>query len=133
MRAATATGASLEKINLTVDSGASDAVLPPHMLRWVDLVHAGKVGTGYGVANGAVVRNFGEKRRLMLIGEKSHDELDIVFRVVERPQAAFSGQFHSPPGTQRYSRWGGLAHPLELGRPDPSEVSERNVRVGHFR
>ena len=69
MRAATASGASWEKIALTLDSGASDTVLPPHMLRWMDLVRTGKVGTEYEVANGAVVRNLGEKRCLMRIGE----------------------------------------------------------------
>ena len=83
MRAATATGASWDKITLTVDSGASDTVLPPHMLRWVDLVHTGKVSTECEVASGQVVRNFGEKRCLMRIGEKSQDELDVVVQVVE--------------------------------------------------
>ena len=79
----TATGASWEMITLTVDSGASDTVLPPHILRWVDFAHTGKVGTEYEVANGEVVRNLGEKRCLMRIGKKSDDELDLVFQVVE--------------------------------------------------
>ena len=35
------------------------------------------------VANGEVVRNLGEQRCLMRIGEKSHDELDLVSQVVE--------------------------------------------------
>ena len=56
-----------QKIILTVDSGAPDAVLPPHMLRWVDLVHTGKVGTEYEVANGEVVRSLGKKKCLMMI------------------------------------------------------------------
>ena len=52
-------------------------------LRWVDLVHTIKFGIEYKVANGKIVRNLGEKRCLMRIGEKSQDELDIVFQVVE--------------------------------------------------
>ena len=42
-----------------------------------------EVGTEYEVANGEVVRNFGEKRCLMRIKERSQDELDIVLQVVE--------------------------------------------------
>ena len=57
--------------------------MAPHKLRWVGLVHTGKVGTEYEVASGEVVRNLGEKRCLMRIGEKSHDELDLVFQVAE--------------------------------------------------
>ena len=59
------------KITITVDSGASGTVLPPHMLRWVDLVHIYKVGAEDEVANGKVVRNRRERTCLMRIGAKS--------------------------------------------------------------
>ena len=35
----TTNGVTWENIALTVDSGASDTVLPPHMLDWIALAH----------------------------------------------------------------------------------------------
>ena len=67
----------------TVDSGASDTVIPPCMLSWLEILYAEKVGTEYEVANGEVVHNLGERRRMMRITEKSQDELEIAFQVVE--------------------------------------------------
>ena len=51
-----------EKVVLTVDSGASDTVLPPSIARLVPLMRTSKVGTEYEVANGAVIYNLGEKK-----------------------------------------------------------------------
>ena len=78
-----ATGVSWEKMTLTVDSGASDTVIPPSMLKWAQLLHSSKVGTEYEVANGEVVHNLGEKRCLMRLGESDKQELEIAFQVVE--------------------------------------------------
>ena len=54
-----------ERVVLTVDSGASDTVLPPSVARNVPLAHTSKVGTEYEVANGGVVLNLGEKKAEM--------------------------------------------------------------------
>ena len=59
---ASSTGITWEKVTLTVDSGASDTVIPANMLAWIELMHSPKVGTEYEVANGEVVHNLGEKK-----------------------------------------------------------------------
>ena len=80
-----ATGITWEKVTLTVDSGASDTVIPPHYLRWCAISHTEKVGTEYEVANGENVYNIGERRCIMRMAEtgKATEELEIAFQVVE--------------------------------------------------
>ena len=51
-----------ERIVLTVDLGASDTVVPPHVARNLPLLPSSKVGIEYEVANGGVVVNLGERR-----------------------------------------------------------------------
>ena len=51
-----------ERIVLTVDSGASDTVVPPHVAKNLPLLPSAKVGIEYEVANGGVVANLGERR-----------------------------------------------------------------------
>jgi hypothetical protein len=81
-----ASGVTWEKVTLTVDSGASDTVLPPRMLSWVPLEHTEKTGSEYEVANGASVYNLGERRCIMRLEEKSPNELEISFQVVQDVQ-----------------------------------------------
>ena len=76
-------GVTWEKVTLTVDSGASDTVIPPNCLSWAQLIHTDKVGLEYEVANGEVVHNLGERRCMMRISEKDKEELEISFQVVE--------------------------------------------------
>ena len=71
-----------EKLTLTVDSGASDTVVPPKFCSWSTIFHTDKVGTEYEVANGQVVHNLGERRCIMKVSEKIA-ELNIAFQVVE--------------------------------------------------
>jgi hypothetical protein len=71
-----------EKLTLTVDSGASDTVVPPKFCSWSTIFHTEKVGTEYEVANGQVVHNLGERRCIMKVSEKIA-ELNIAFQVVE--------------------------------------------------
>jgi len=78
----TSTGITWEKVTLTVDSGASDTVIPPSCLSWAEMRHTNKVGTEYEVANGEIVHNLGARRCIMRMGEKQ-PELDIEFQVVE--------------------------------------------------
>ena len=80
-----ATGITWEKVTLTVDSSASDTVIPPHYLRWCEISHTEKVGTEYEVANGENVYNIGERRCIMRMAEtgKATEELEIAFQVVE--------------------------------------------------
>ena len=51
-----------ERIFLTVDSGASDTVIPPTVAANLPLLHSSRVGTEYEVANGGVVVNLGERK-----------------------------------------------------------------------
>ena len=51
-----------ERVVLTVDSGASDTVVPPHVARNLPLLPSAKVGIEYEVANGGVVVNLCERR-----------------------------------------------------------------------
>ena len=79
------TGISWEKVTLTVDSGASDIVIPPHFLRWCAINHTEKVGTEYEVANGENVYNIGERRCIMRMTEieKAIEEPEIASQVME--------------------------------------------------
>ena len=45
LNVATANGVTWEKMTPTVDSGASDTVILPHMLAWLETLHTEKVGT----------------------------------------------------------------------------------------
>ena len=71
-----------EKLTLTVDSGASDTVVPPKFCAWSTIFHTDKVGTEYEVANGQVVHNLGERRCTIKVSDKV-GELNIAFQVVE--------------------------------------------------
>jgi hypothetical protein len=72
-----------EKVVLTVDSGASDTVLPPHIASNVPLLHSTRVGTEYEVANGGVVVNLGERKAEMRIKEDGERSMIMSFQVVE--------------------------------------------------
>ena len=65
-------------MSLTVDSGASDTVVPPKFCSWSTICHTDKVGTEYDVANRQVVHNLGERRCIMKASEKIA-ELNIAF------------------------------------------------------
>ena len=75
-------GVTWEKLTLTVDSGASDTVVPPQFCSWPTSLHTDKVGTEYEVANGQVVYNLGE-RRCTIKASELVGELNIAFQVVE--------------------------------------------------
>ena len=72
-----------ERVVLTVDSGASDTVMPPSVARNAQLLASPKVGTEYEVANGQVVVNLGEKRCEMKTGSNSSNCFMMSFQVVE--------------------------------------------------
>jgi hypothetical protein len=72
-----------ERVVLTVDSGASDTVLPPDIASNVPLLHSAKVGTEYEVANGGVVINLGERKAEMKLKESDASSMLMSFQVVE--------------------------------------------------
>ena len=51
-----------ERVILTVDAGASDTVVPPHIAKCLPLLDSPKVGIEYEVANGGVVYSLGERK-----------------------------------------------------------------------
>ena len=71
-----------ERIILTVDSGASDTVVPPSVCSLAPLHHTEKVGTEYEVANAAVLENLGERRCQMKTSENGK-VLNMKWQVVD--------------------------------------------------
>ena len=66
---------------MTVDSGASDTVIPPHLSKRRAPIHTPKVGTEYEDPKGEVVHNFWEGRASMRITGRSEGKLYIAFQV----------------------------------------------------
>ena len=81
-----------ERVVLTVDSGASDNVLPPHVAINFPLLHSPKVGVDYDVANGSVIVNLGERRATVKTKMDSEASFIMSFQVVEvhKPLLALS-------------------------------------------
>ena len=72
-----------ECVIITVDAGASDTVVPPHIAKSLPLLDSPKVGIEYEVANGGVVTNLGERRGEVKIKENSSSSFIMSFQVVE--------------------------------------------------
>ena len=72
-----------ERVVLTVDSGASETVVPPDVARNLPLLHTSQVGTEYEVANGGVVVNLGEKRADIVTKLGNKTILSMSFQVVK--------------------------------------------------
>ena len=72
-----------ERVVLTVDSGASDTVLPPSICANIPLAHSSRVGTEYEVANGGTVVNLGERKAEMKLREGDTSTMIMSFQVVE--------------------------------------------------
>ena len=72
-----------ERVILTVDSGASDTVLPPSIASNVPLTHTSRVGCEYEVANGGVVVNLGERKAEMKLKEHDVGSMLMSFQVVD--------------------------------------------------
>ena len=67
---------------MTVDSGASDTVIPPHVARRVPMLHSSKVGTEYEVANGEVIEMFWEKHVVLNMTTEGNS-MAMTFQVAE--------------------------------------------------
>ena len=82
-----------ERVVLTVDSGASDTVVPPSVACSVPLMSTLKTGIEYEVANGGVVVNLGERRARVLTRKDGDKPLLMNFQVVKvhKPLLAVSG------------------------------------------
>ena len=72
-----------ELIVFTVDSGASDTVVPPSVGRGLPLVDSDKVGLEYEVANGGVVVNLGEKHAEVRTSSSAKNSFLMSFQVVD--------------------------------------------------
>ena len=84
---------SWEKVTLTVDSGASDTVMPPSICPSAPIVSGPRTGTEYEVANGEEVVSLGEKHCLLKFGEKEvsdSDAMGMTFQVVDVSKALLS-------------------------------------------
>ena len=73
----------LKRVVLTVDSGASEMVVPPDVARDLPLPHTSQAGTEYEAANGEVVVNFGEKRADIITELGNNTSLVMSFQVVK--------------------------------------------------
>ena len=72
-----------ERVVLTVDSGASDTVVPPSIARHLPLINSGKVGIEYEIANGGVVVNLRERRAEVSIKLRHENTFLMSFQVVD--------------------------------------------------
>ena len=82
-----------EKLTLTVDSGASDTVVPPSVCSSAPLVRGSKFGIEYEIADGNTVENLGERLCLMKTSENATpdtDALEMQFQVVDVSKALMS-------------------------------------------
>ena len=72
-----------ERAILTVDSGATETVVPPDVARNLPLLHTSQVGTEYEVANGGVVVMIGEKPADIITKLGNNIALAMSFQVVK--------------------------------------------------
>ena len=68
---------------LTVDSGASETVVPPHIARNLPLLPSPKVGTEYEVADGGAVINLSERQGEIKLSADGPSAFLMSFQVVE--------------------------------------------------
>ena len=78
-----------EKLTLTVDSGASDTVVPPTVCQGAQLLKTGeKCGIEYEIADGSSIENLGERHCLMKATEAKTDAtMEMRFQVVDVSKA----------------------------------------------
>ena len=107
-----------ERVILTVDSGASDTVLPPSIARNVPLLHSNKVGIEYEVANGGVVVNLGEKKAQMKLQENDASSMIMSFQVVE---------VHKP--LLAVSRLVEAGHDVRFNKADPHILLSTGAKI----
>ena len=82
-----------EKLTLTVDSGASDTVVPPSVCPGAQLLTTGeKFGIEYEIADGSSIENLGEKHCLMKSQESDAGDAswEMKFQVVDVSKALLS-------------------------------------------
>ena len=87
---AAATETRWEKVTLTVDSGASDTVVPPTVAPGAPLQKSDRVGIEYEIANGHVIENLGEKHCLTKFSEANSAPMLMNFQVVDVSKALLS-------------------------------------------
>ena len=82
-----------ERLLLTVDSGASDTVIPPSVACSLPLLHSPRVGIEYEVANGGVLTNLGERQGTVIMSRDSDAPFLMGVQVVKvhKPLLAVSG------------------------------------------
>ena len=87
-----AVNATWEKISLTVDSGASDTVVPPSVCAFAPLHKGAKFGIEYEIANGDTVSNMGERSCLMrtCATDTEDDAMEVIFQVVDVSKSLLS-------------------------------------------
>ena len=88
---AVASDTQWEKVTLTVDSGASDTVVPPSVCPGAELLKTSRVGTEYEIADGGTIENLGEKWCLTRFGPSSEGAPMLMnFQVVDVSKALLS-------------------------------------------
>ena len=108
-----------ERVVLTVDSGASDTVVPPRAARNLPLLHSPKVGVEYRVANGGVIVNLGERRATVKTKMGSDASFIMSFQFV---------RVHKP--LLVVSRLVGAGHKVLFDKVDPHILLSTGEKVG---
>ena len=107
-----------ERIVLTVDSGASDTVVPPHVAKHLPLLPSPKVGMEYEVADGGVVVNLGERKGEIKTSLNGTSSFIMSFQVVE---------VHNP--LLAVSRLIEAGHRVIFDKKDPRILLSNNEKV----
>ena len=80
-----------EKVTLTVDSGASDTVVPPTVCPGAELLKTSRVGTEYEIAGGGTIENLGEKSCSTRFDPSSEgNPILMIFQIVDVSKALVS-------------------------------------------
>ena len=110
-----------ELIEITVDSGACDTVLPPKMLSSIRIesTEASRAGEEYEVANGHAILNEGAKRCIMMTPGSSESK-GIIFRVSDVHKPLMSVGSMAVAGFEcLLSKTGGIMRDVDSGEMIP--------------
>ena len=114
-------GADWERIEITVDSGACDTVLPSRMLSSIrtESTEASRRGDEYEVANGHSIPNYGQKRCVMMTSGSAIPK-GVIFQVSDVHKPLMSVGSMADAGFEcLLSKNGGIMRDVDTGEEIP--------------
>ena len=116
-------GSDWERIEITVDSGACDTVLPSRMLSSIrtESTEASRRGDEYEVANGHSIPNYGQKRCVMMTSGSAIPK-GVIFQVSDVHKPLMSVGSMADAGFEcLLSKNGGIMRDVDTGEEIPLE------------